>query len=78
MPVRSFHIEDLLNYGPENHHDDKLLGREDHRQQQESEVIDVDDYQGPLSQTCLPNDEDANDLFERRSKKHQPIPHSEG
>ena len=72
MPVRSFHIEDLLDYAPDDK-ESRSLEQDDN--QQELEVIDVDDdLQEPVS--SFGNRHVS--ITDRKNKNKEKIQHSEG
>lgn len=67
MPVRSFHIEDLLNYRKED--ENKSVERDNKQIEPEINVIDVDDHQESASQTVFHRNKDAVDIVEKKNKK---------
>ncbi len=67
MPVRSFHIEDLLNYRKE---DETKPAERDHKQlEPEINVIDVDDPQESASKVTFHRNKDAAGIVEKKNKK---------
>ena len=74
MPVRSFHIEDLLNYRKED--ETKPVERNNKQLESEVNVIDVeDDHQESVGQTVIRIEDDG--IVGNRNKKER-IYHSEG